>query len=473
MKKGNLKYHIATFGCQMNLSDSERISAVLEDLGYSNTKNENEADLIIYNTCSVRQRAEDRVLGKRKIWKKMKKEKPELILGLTGCMVGHGSYNLNRLIPEIDIVFNINELPKLSDKLKSYHDINPSICYNQDYFEIVPKINSPFQVSVPIMKGCDNFCTYCIVPFSRGREQSRPVSDIVNEVKALVKKGAYEVILLGQNVNSYLGYREAKRGRSLHLDAKKEKDKSLLANFPELLKEVNKVPGLKRIRFQSPHPKDFSDEMIDAIANLDKVCEHIHLPVQAGNDEILKRMNRHYTCEEFIKLVEKIRKRVPNAAIGTDIIVGFCGETKEQFKDSVKLFEEMKFDYAYISIYSPRPKAAASTAFSDDVPYREKKRRWDKLNKILGETSYFQNKKYKNKIVEVLVEDVGEGKRKNIATGRTRTNKLVNVNLVPDSSVKVGDSVMVKIKNPLEWVLEGKEVEQKIEIKTELPVIYA
>ncbi|MBU2218969.1 MiaB/RimO family radical SAM methylthiotransferase [Patescibacteria group bacterium] len=322
------KYHIITYGCQANVADSERIASKLNALGYRIAKDEKDADLIVLNACSVRQSAMNRVYAKINKYKNKK-------IILAGCLLE-------------------------SDKKKLKNKVS-DIWHPDEYFDLPPaggpKDYSHSKASyVPIMTGCNNFCTYCAVPYTRGRERSRPAKEIIDEVKRLLNKDYKEIWLLGQNVNSY-------------------------PNFPDLLRRVNKISEDFKIYFMSPHPKDFSDEMIKAIKECEKFSGSINLPVQAGNDEILKKMNRPYTIAHYKKLVRKIRKAIPNIKISTDVIVGFPGETKKQFQDTVKLFKEIKFNKAYISRYSPRPGTPAAK-LKDSVPTAEKKRRWQILNEI-------------------------------------------------------------------------------------------
>ena len=321
------KYFIITYGCQANVADSERISAKLEKEGYKKTSKINDANWVVINSCSVRQSAVNRVYGKLRNLKGKK-------IILAGCLLEH-------------------DKRKFKDKVEK-------IWHPDEYFDLIPNYHDSQKAYIPIMTGCNNFCTYCAVPYTRGRERSRPANDIINEVKKLINPttdGKYkEIWLLGQNVNSY-------------------------PNFPNLLRKVNKIDGNFKIYFMSPHPKDFSDDLIKAMKECNKFSNSLNLPVQAGNDEILKKMNRPYTVAHYKKLIRKIRKILPNIKISTDVIVGFPGETKKQFQDTIKLFQEIKFDSAYINKYSPRPGTVAAK-LKDNVPPAEKKRRWQILNEI-------------------------------------------------------------------------------------------
>jgi len=333
------RYYIITFGCQMNKSDSERIATILENKGYSPALKENEADLILVNMCSVRQSAVDRVYGLAKKFKELKTKKPKLKTVLTGCI--------------------------LKEDKKKFRKIFDSIWPTRNYFDIPPKRKSKSSALIPISNGCNNICSFCVIPFTRGTLVCRDHKKILEEVKNAVKKGFKEICLLGQNVNDY----------------QSPIDSSV--NFSKLLKMVNDVPGDFQIRFISPNPKDFSDESIEAIAKSEKVVKYLNLPVQSGDNKILKKMNRPYTIEQYKNLVKKIRAKIPDIKLSTDIIVGFPGETKNQFENTAKLLREIKFKNAYIAKYSPRPGTVAFK-LKDDVPLKEKKRREKILRKIIN-----------------------------------------------------------------------------------------
>ena len=344
-----MKYFIKTFGCQMNESDSERIAAFLEMQEYRDTSKMENADLIVVNACSVRQTAIDRIFGLKQKFARLKFKKPNLKLVLTGCFLKSDERKFKEFFDEI---LTINQL------------------LGKNYLAIQPKYLFPQSAFVPIMTGCNNFCSYCVVPYTRGREISRPVKEIIEEVKDLLKDGYKEITLLGQNVNSY------KYG------------------FAKLLQKINNIPGDFQIKFLTSHPKDMSDELIDAIAKYKKVFKEIHLPIQSGDDKILRKMNRGYTAKQYLDLIEKIKRKIPNAKITTDVIVGFPGETKKQFENTVKLFKKVGFSLAYVNKYSTRREAPASH-FENDVPLEEKKRRWKILNDLV-------NSPQKPKIIVVL-----------------------------------------------------------------------
>ena len=335
----NKTYHIITIGCQMNKSDSERVARVLEKQGYKQTGNKYRSDLVVINTCGIRQSAEDKVYG---LVPRIKKENPKAKIILTGCLVARVDVK-RRLKEYVDVWLPINQIA-------------------DDYLKIKPKYNSEFSVFVPIGNGCNNFCSYCVVPYARGRETYRPVKDIMGEVRGLVRKGYKEITLIAQNVNSY------KLGK---------------VDFADLLKKVNDIPGDFKIRFATSHPKDMSDKLIKTIASSKKVLKEIHLPVQSGDNQILKKMNRKYTVGHYKKIINKILKLMPGAKVSTDIIVGFPGETKNQFNNTVKLFKDIKFSQAYVARYSPRPGTAAYKLV-DSVTPMEKKRRWLKLNSLIN-----------------------------------------------------------------------------------------
>ena len=428
------KYHITTFGCQMNVSDSERISAVLEGLNFAPAKTEAEADVLVYNTCSVRQKSEDRIVGSREKWQSMKKLNPNIVIAITGCMVAHKGYNFRRKFPEVDITFEIQELPQLPQKLATVMGVDLKQSEYKDYLNIVPKTKNSFQAYVPIMTGCNNFCSFCIVPFTRGRERSRPVKDILEEITKFAAQGAKEVTLLGQNVNSFRGI----------------KAEGKLATFSYLLYKVAEIPGIERIFYTSPHPKDMKDDVITAHANIPQLCPTIHLPVQSGSTAVLRRMNRFYTKESFLALVNKFYQSVPGITISTDIIVGFCGETEEEFQDTLDIYCQAKFDLVYIGMYSPRPHSLAYK-MKDDVSLAEKKRRFEVLHSLQEDIAEEKNKAYLGQIENVLIDKIKNG----IASGKSHHFKYVEF---PVEDSKVGEIVPVRINETLTWVLRGEKV---------------
>jgi len=457
-----MKYYIQTFGCAMNYSDSERVASLLEKLGYKKTDQWEDTDLYIFNTCSIRQKGEDRVFGQIDNLDRLKKRNPRLLVGLTGCMVRSTSSrnsekdvkdDLMRRVDSIDFVFKITETHKIGEVMV---EAEPQLDLPQlaeadlkDYLKINPKYTTKFQAFVPIQIGCDKYCTYCIVPYSRGREQSRPMEDILAECRALVEHGCKEITLVGQTVNSY--------GLSA-LDKKTDKFTGMSDPFVTLLTKIDALReiGLNRVRFTSPHPADYTDSLIQAHVDLPSLCNHFHLPIQAGNDDVLKKMNRKYTVEQYKAIIKKIRAKLPDASITTDIIVGFCGETPEQYEESYEVFKEIRWDMAYLARYSMRPGTVATKAFKDDVTREEKARRWHKLNGILEECSSEYNEKMIGKTFEVLVEkylaETGE------CEGKSRENKVIQFKASPEL---VGAIVDVEAVKALPWVMKGELVGRK------------
>ena len=438
------KMKILTYGCQMNVADSERMSGQLQTIGYENIDDIDSADLILLNTCCVRESAEDRVYGKIGELKHLKRQNPKLIIGITGCMAQKEGEKLIRRAPHIDFVLGTGRAGELINVVKNLEEVQEHIVDISDVDGVYRKnLSSPphthtiqknFSIFVPIMYGCNNYCTYCIVPYVRGRERSRLPVDIINEIEAAVKEGVVEITLLGQNVNSY------------------GKDHKL-ANFAELLTEVDKIEGLRRVRFMTSHPKDLSDELIAAIRDGKNICEHIHLPVQYGSDRILKKMNRVYTVEQYRQLVKKIREHIPNVSLTTDLIVGFPGETDDDFNETLNFIREIKFDAAYTFIYSKRSGTPAAK-FDEQIDEDIKHKRLDRLMKVQNGISMEINNQLQDKIFEVLVE--GPSKTdENIYTGRTRTNKLV---LFQRSDEQPGDFINVKITQPQTWLLKAERV---------------
>ncbi|WP_278287291.1 tRNA (N6-isopentenyl adenosine(37)-C2)-methylthiotransferase MiaB [Caloranaerobacter ferrireducens] len=437
------KYYIETWGCQMNEHDSEKMSGILENIGYIETNTPKEADLIIFNTCLVRENAELKVYGNLGHLKTLKSKKPEMLIAVCGCMMQ--KKEIRNLIKEkyshVDIVFgthNIHRLPELiANARQSSKMIIDVWDDSENVIEGLPaKRKYSFKAFVNVMHGCNNFCTYCIVPYTRGREKSRLPEDILKEINELAAQGCKEVTLLGQNVNSY--------GKTL--------DKKV--SFAQLLRMVNEVEGIERIRFTTSHPKDLSDELILAIKECDKICEHIHLPFQAGSNKILKAMNRKYTKEHYLNLIEKIKKEIPDIAITTDIIVGFPGETEEDFEETLDVVRKVKFDSAFTFLYSIR-KGTPAAEMKNQVPEDIKHKRFQRLLDTIYPISLEINQKLKDKIVEVLVEEISKTDKTKV-TGRTRTNKVVHF---PGDKNLIGKLVNVKITNPKTWTLEGELID--------------
>lgn len=429
------KFLIKTYGCQMNKSDSGRIASLLESSGLKETRKEKEADLVILNTCTVRQSAEDRIYGEIKNLKKLK-SKPKIII--TGCLAAK---NPQKLKGKADLVFNIKDLAKLPEIIDLKKTSKNTLFISKAspfpkkeieyYLDIPSKYSSNFHAYVPISNGCNNFCTYCVVPYARGREKSRSPEKILKEIKDLLAKKYKAITLVGQNVNSY--------GNDF-------KDKKI--DFSDLLREIEKLEGDFWIWFVTSHPKDMSDKLIKTISQSKKICPYIHLPAQSGDNEILKRMNRNYTKEKYLSLIKKIRKYIPQASISTDIIVGFPGETEKQFKNTCQLFDQVKFDMAYIAQYSPR-EGTPAFKLKDDVSCYEKKRREKILTEILKKYALEKNKKLIGQMIEVLVEK----KRNEYYFGKTKTFKTVKFKSQKPNLV--GKIIKVKIKKAHDFGLEG------------------
>ena len=400
----------------MNKAESERLGSYLEQLGYQPTTTVEEADIIVLNSCVVRQSAENRVIDKLNALKSLKKSNPGVTLALTGCLVNSELDQLKQSFPHVDYFFKPGDYPPWLEEAKSK--------------PVLPQYPSP-STFVPIIQGCDNFCSYCIVPYRRGRERSRPVEEIVGEVKELVHRGVKEVTLLGQNVDSY-GH-----------------DLPGKPDLADLLSELNTVNGLVRIRFLTNHPKDMSPRLIEAVAYLDKVCEQISLAVQSGNDEILEAMGRGYTVEQYYRLVTEIRSKIPEVALSTDVIVGFPSETQLQFQQTVNLLSELRFDTVHVAAYSPRPGTIASRKFEDNIPLTEKRGRLHKIEQVQEKIATEINAQLLGKTVEVLVG----GKKKGKWQGRTRTGKLV---FFSDNNDCLGQLVRIRIEKTSPWSLQGE-----------------
>ncbi len=437
------KYHLITLGCQMNKSDSERVATVLDRMGMQETAVEDDADLILINSCSVRQTAEDRIFGKMRDFGRMKEKNPKLIVGVTGCLPGRDKDGVIRAkMPVADLYFPIKDLPQLPRWMA---ELNPDFAnegdVENDYLAVKPRYASEKQAYVSIQTGCNKFCTYCVVPFSRGLEKNRPAADIINEIRERTEKGTVEVTLLGQTVNAY---RAPDRATGFSPENPYKDD------FAALLWEVNQIPGIERIHYTAPHPRHMTDEVIDALT-LPKHVNYLHLPVQAGNDEVLRRMNRRYGCAEFLEVIRKVRVKCPTIGIGTDIIVGFCGETEEQFEDTVAMYKAADFDISYTAQYSPRSGTAAYRAFKDDVPRLEKKRRWLKLQNLMEEIVLRKNQAYVGREVEVLVDSWDHS----VASGQSREMKLTRFNSAEDLR---GATVRVRVTKAFEWMLSSELV---------------
>lgn len=436
------KYLIETWGCQMNEEDSEKLSGMLKTMGYTPTEKREKASIIIFNTCAVRENAELKVYGNLGMLRKVKNKNPNLIIGVCGCMMQQEGMakDIIKRFPFVDIVFGTHNSHKFPEYLNRAQQESKAIIEIKDkedgIIEGLPiDRKSDSKALVTIMYGCNNFCTYCIVPYVRGRERSRKPEDIENEIKELVSKGYKEITLLGQNVNSY--------GKNLEE----------AITFAGLLRRVNAMEGVERIRFMSSHPKDLTDDVIDAIVECDKVCEQIHLPIQAGSTNLLKRMNRQYSREEYLDLVKRIKTRLPEVGLTTDLIIGFPGETEEEFLETISLISEVRFNSAFTYLYSVR-KGTPAGEMENQIDEETKTRRFnilvDEINRISAEI----NKDYHGKTVEILVE----GKSRNDETrltGRTRGGKVVNFTGRDES---IGKLVNVKITKANSFSLIGEEI---------------
>lgn len=438
----NLKYFIQTYGCQMNEEDSEKLSGMLKRIGYTRTEIKEEASIILFNTCCVRENAENKVYGNLGNLKKLKEKNKDLIIGICGCMMQQQGMadKILKQFPYVDIIFgthNSYKFPEYLNRVKTEGVQVKEILQKED--KIVEGIpvdrESSVKAFVTIMYGCNNFCTYCVVPYVRGRERSRKPEDIINEIKDLVSKGYKEVTLLGQNVNSYgLGLEEE-------------------VNFAKLLRMVNEIEGLERIRFMSSHPKDLTDEVIMAVKECDKVCEQIHLPVQSGSTGLLKVMNRKYTREQYLEVMRKIKKEMPECGITTDLIIGFPGETEEDVQDTIDLVKEVQYDSAFTFIYSRRNHTPADK-MENQIPEDIKHERFNRVVAAVNEGVIKGNKRYEGRVVEVLVEGTSKNDE-TLLTGRTREGRLVNFTGDFDS---IGKLVNVKITRAQPFSLIGEEV---------------
>ncbi|WP_044934531.1 tRNA (N6-isopentenyl adenosine(37)-C2)-methylthiotransferase MiaB [Pseudobutyrivibrio sp. LB2011] len=420
---------VVTFGCQMNARDSEKLLGVLKEIGYEETTDEN-ADFVIYNTCTVRENANNKVYGHLGILHGYKKKNKNMMIGLCGCMMQEPTVieHLQNNYKFVDLIFGTHNLYKFAELFTTalLNKKGMIIDIWKDTDKIVENLpisrKFPFKSGVNISFGCNNFCTYCIVPYVRGRERSRKPEDIVNEIKSLVADGVVEIMLLGQNVNSY----------GVGLEEK--------VTFAELLKMVNDIEGLERIRFMTPHPKDLSDDLIEAMATLPKVCKHMHLPLQSGSTEILKKMNRRYTKEHYLGLVEKLRARIPDVAITTDIIVGFPGETEEDFLETMDVVDKVHYDSAFTFIYSKRTGTPAAT-MDNQVPEDVIKDRFDRLLALVQKHGHEKVKSLEGTVQKVLVEEVNE-QDSSLVSGKLENNTTVHF---PGDASLIGKIVEVKL----------------------------
>ncbi len=433
-------FHITTYGCQMNKNDSERIAGLLSSLGFVMTEEESTADVVLINTCSVRQSAEDRVYGAQEKYLEYKKTKPDMIVAVTGCMPGRDKARaFKKRLPATDLYFptpDMVHLPRWIAELRP--ELVNSASLEEDYLKVHPRRVPSAQAFVTIQTGCNKFCTYCVVPYARGLERNRSVKDLLEECRELVAHGIVEITLLGQTVNSF----KASDPESF------SKDNPYKDHFAALLWEINQLEGLHRLHWTAAHPLSMTDEVIDAL-KLPKQVNYLHLPVQSGSTEVLKRMNRKYTREQYLEVIRKIKTARPGIALGSDIIVGFSGETPEQFEETISLYREVDFDISYNAQYSIRSGTLGIKLYADDVSKEEKRDRWDRIQELMEEISSRKNQAFIGKTVSVLIDKIDNG----FVSGNSFEMKLVRFASKDESLV--GKIVDVEVKEVKAWVLEG------------------
>jgi tRNA-2-methylthio-N6-dimethylallyladenosine synthase len=452
------KVYIESYGCQMNFSDSEIVASILVKDGFSTTKNLDEADLVFVNTCSIREKAEQTVRQRLRSFQKAKKNKPELQIGVLGCMAERLKSKFLEEEKLVDIVVGPDAYRDLPNLVKQVDEgkkaVNVILSKEETYADISPVRLSSNGVSafVSITRGCDNMCTFCVVPFTRGRERSRSPETILNEARELFEKGYKEVTLLGQNVDSYLWY--GKEGLKKDYKNLSDEEKAQSMNFAQLMEQVALISPLLRVRFSTSHPKDITDEFLETMAKYDNICKYIHLPFQSGNTRVLEKMNRGYTREWYMGRVDKIKEVMPDCAISADIISGFCSETEEEHKDTLSMMDYVRYDFSYMFKYSERPNTAAAKKFEDDVPEADKSRRLTEIVDLQRDHSFEINKSYVGKTFEVLVEKPSKRNDQELA-GRTSQNTVV---VFPRENYKVGDYVNVHVHDCTGGTLLGKAV---------------
>lgn len=443
-RKGSLTYHITTFGCQMNAKDSEKLEGILQAAGFAPAKDEKDAYFNIYNTCTVRENANQKVYGHLGLLKSLKEKDPDKLIALCGCMMQEPDEvaTVRKSYPFVDIVFGTHNIFKLAEllcrRLSGEKQVIEVWEDTEQIVEDLPAVRKyPFKSGVNIMYGCNNFCSYCIVPYVRGRERSRRPEEILNEIRELVADGVVEVMLLGQNVNSY--------GKTLEEPM----------SFAELLRRVEKIDGLERIRFMTSHPKDLSDELIQVMKESEKICRHLHLPLQSGSSRILKAMNRHYTKEQYLELAMKLRREIPDLSLTTDIIVGFPGETEEDFQDTLDVVEKVQYDSAFTFIYSKRTGTPAA-AMKNQVPEEEIKAHFQTLLARVQEISSRMSGRDLGKVMPALVEEVNE-KDPSLVTARLSNNVMVHF---PGDISMIGKIYPVRLKESRGFYYIGEEVHE-------------
>ena len=444
-----LKYYILTMGCQLNENDSEKLCGMLEKMNYTRTEEMSNADLVLFNTCCVRENAEEKLFGKVGEVKKQK-ENNGTIIAIGGCMMQeeHIVNKLKQSYPYVDIIFGTHTLHKfpkdLYQALEENKKIRDIVDIDGEIIEGLPiSRNDNIKASVTIMNGCNNFCTYCIVPYVRGRERSRSPKDIIEEVRLLASEGYKEITLLGQNVNSYL---RVEREKNIEFE-----EYEGVNSFATLLRAVNKIDGIERIRFVSPHPKDFTDDVIDAIRDCEKVSKIVHLPLQSGSTNVLKLMNRKYTKEQYLNLVDKMKNRIPNVKFSTDIIVGFPGDTEEDFEDTLDVVNKVCFEQVFMFIYSRRV-GTPGDRMENQIPEEIKHKRFDRLKELVESQIKENNDKYIGTKQKVLVEGTSKN-NEDMLTGRTDSNKVV---IFEGDKSLIGNMVELEIVSEHMWYLKGK-----------------
>lgn len=437
-----LTYHISTFGCQMNFKDSEKLAGILEQLGYKETDSE-QADFVLLNTCTVRENANLKVYGHLGMLKSYKKKNPHMMIALCGCMMQEELVvaKLRKSYRFVDIIFGTHNVYKLAELILTRLETEQMVVdLWEDAREIVEDLPAvrkySFKAGVNIMFGCNNFCSYCIVPYVRGRERSREPEDIIREIKQLVSDGVVEVMLLGQNVNSY--------GKTLEQPV----------SFAELLQRIEQIEGLQRIRFMTSHPKDLSEDLIEVMRNSKKICRHMHLPVQSGSTRLLEQMNRRYTKEQYLELVDKLKAAVPDISLTTDIIVGFPGETEEDFQETIDVVRRVEYDSAYTFIYSRRTGTPAAV-MEDQVPEEVVKDRFQRLLEVVAECSAKRTGRLEGEIAEVLVEGISE-QDSSMVTGRLSNNLLVHF---PGTEELIGQLVLVRLEEAKGFYYIGARIQ--------------
>lgn len=454
----NRKVYIESYGCQMNFSDSEIVASILSKDGFATTNNLEEADVVFVNTCSIREKAEQTVRQRLRSFQNAKKAKPEMIIGVLGCMAERLKSKFLEEEKLVDIVVGpdaYRDLPNLVAQVdEGKKAVNVILSKEETYADISPVrlLSNGVTAFISITRGCDNMCTFCVVPFTRGRERSRDPESILAEAKDLFEKGYREVTLLGQNVDSYLWY--GKEGLKKNYENLSDEEKANSVTFAQLMEQVALVSPKLRVRFSTSHPKDITDEFLYTMAKYDNICKYIHLPVQSGNSRVLEVMNRGYSREWYMNRIDKIYEIMPDCAMSSDIITGFCSETEEEHKDTLSMMEYVKYDFAYMFKYSERPNTLAERKLDDDVPEAEKSRRLSEIIALQNKHSLERNKAYVGRVFEVLVEKASKRSDEDLA-GRTSQNTTV---VFPKGNHKVGDYVTVKIVDCTGGTLIGQAI---------------